>query len=147
MGAITLQKQKVRSLYGYLMLLLVLFSGFMNLEPVQAAGGNMGTGQIWEDFDVKIQEKGVNVTGAGVTDSDSAWKKLLDKYRNLITGVAAIGAVTMVGLFIVNFLKLGASASNPQARSNAITGCIWTGIAAACLGSVAVITGIFYRAL
>lgn len=146
MGAITLQKQKARSIYGYLMLLLVLFSGFMNLEPVHAAGGT-GTGQIWEDFDVQIQEKGVNVSGAGVTDSDSAWKKLLDKYRNLITGVAAIGAVTMVGLFIVNFLKLGASASNPQARSNAITGCIWTGIAAACLGSVAVITGIFYRAL
>lgn len=50
MGAITLQKQKARSLYGYLMLLLVLFSGYMNLEPVYA-DSNMGTGKIWEDFD------------------------------------------------------------------------------------------------
>lgn len=144
MGAIALNNQKTRSFFGLFALLLVLFSGVMNLEPVYADGG---TGKIWEDFDVQIQEKGVDVKGAGVTDSTSAWKKLLDKYRNLITGVAAIGAVTMVGLFIMNFLKLGASASNPQARSQAVTGCIWTGIAAACLGSVAVITGIFYRAL
>lgn len=146
MGTLTLKRTKARTWMNIFMLLVVIFSGFWqvtNTTDVYAAGG----GKIWDEFDVSIEDKGVDVKGSEITDSKSAWKKLLDKYKGLITGIAAIGAVTMVALFIFNFLKLGASASNPAARSTAIAGCIWTGVAAACLGAVAVITGIFYRAL
>jgi hypothetical protein len=53
----------------------------------------------------------------------------------------------MIVLFIVQFMKLGASAGNPQARSQALTGVLWTGIAAALLGSVTIIVGFFYNAI
>ena len=53
----------------------------------------------------------------------------------------------MVVFFIINFMKLGSSAGNPQARSQALTGVLWTGLAAAGLGAVSIIAGFFYNAL
>lgn len=103
-------------------------------------------GGLFDDFDVNMGKDG-NVTVTGQGDANSAWKTVIDKYKNFITGVSAIGAVTMLVLFIVQFMKLGASAGNAQARSNAITGCLWTGLATAGLGAVSLITGIFYGGL
>lgn len=76
-----------------------------------------------------------------------AWNKFIDKYRFWISGFSGIAAVTMILFFIINFMKLGASAGNPQARSNAIQGLIWTGLAAAGLGGVAIVVAFFYNAL
>lgn len=91
----------------------------------------------------------LKVTGGGFTNGGSAqaWNDFIAKYKNFITGIAGIGAVTMVVLFIVQFMKLGASAGNPQARSQALVGVLWTGIAAAGLGAVTLIVGFFYNAI
>lgn len=90
----------------------------------------------------------LSVKGGGFDDagSASAWNAFIVKYKNFITGIAGIGAVTMVILFIVQFMKLGASAGNPNARSQALVGVLWTGIAAAGLGAVTLIVGFFYNA-
>ncbi len=111
---------------------------------VYAAGSGAGSG-MWKDFDVKVEKDGPSVSG--VKDSQDSWQKVLDKYKGFISGFAGVGAITMVALFIKNFISLGASSGNPSARANALVGVLWTGIAAAGLGAVSLITGVFYRFL
>ena len=88
----------------------------------------------------------LNVYGMGTGDANT-WNQLFAKYKNVIVGISGIGAITMMALFIIQFMKLGASAGNPQARSQALTGVLWTGIAAALLGAVSIIAGFFYNAI
>lgn len=80
-------------------------------------------------------------------DMSKSWTTLIGKYRFWIAGFSGIAAVSMILFFILNFMKLGASAGNPSARSQALSGLIWTGLAAAGLGAVSVIVGFFYSAL
>lgn len=97
------------------------------------------------------------ITGGGtlnsnnsVEDYDSAeevWEDIFLRYRNFIVGVSGIGTITMIGAFIVNFIKLGASAGNPQERTQAIKALWITGLATVGLGSVTIIAGFFYSAL
>lgn len=99
---------------------------------------------------VNFDSKGnMTVSGDGFTQSGgkSAWESLIEKYRGFIIGISGIAAITMVVIFIFQFLKLGASAGNPQARSQALVGVLWSGIAAAGLGAVTLIVGLFYRSI
>lgn len=90
----------------------------------------------------------VSYGGDLATGSDgSAWTKLISKYRFFIAGISGVGAVSMILFFIMNFMKLGASSSNPQERSRAIMGLVFSGLAAAGLGAVTFIVGIFFNAL
>lgn len=61
----------------------------------------------------------VSISGAGFEagSSTEAWKQIITKYRYFIAGISGIAAITMVVIFIFQFIKLGASAGNPQARS------------------------------
>mgnify|MGYP004584727153 CR=1 FL=1 len=100
------------------------------------------------DFDVTWTNNGTTNIGSGSTNSmNGSFSKIIDKYKTAITFISAIGAVTMVAIFILNFMKLGTTSGNPTERSKCITGLIWSGIAAAGLGSVALVVGIFYGAL
>ena len=110
--------------------------------------------QIWlkerpevDNFNVNMTEEGgLNVMGIGTGDSNQ-WNNLFGKYRTVVVGISGVGAITMIVFFIINFMKLGSSAGNPQARSQALTGVLWTGLAAAGLGAVSIIAGFFYNAL
>lgn len=98
---------------------------------------------------VKVSKNG-KVTYAGdlKNGSDgSSWTKLIEKYRFFIAGISGVGAVSMILFFIMNFLKLGATSANPQERSRAITGLVFSGLAAAGLGAVTFIVGIFFNAI
>lgn len=85
--------------------------------------------------------------GFGKGNQDDTWNKILLQGRKFVIGVSGIGALAAIAVFIVSFMKLGASAGNPQARSQALSGIMWSGIAAAGLGSVTLITGLFYNGL
>lgn len=129
--------------------LLVILLSFMALfsTPLVAHAGDEYSNP--GGVDVTIDSSGgLTVTGGGFTSGGSAdaWNEFISKYRNFIVGIAGIGAVTMIVIFIFQFLKLGASAGNPQARSQALVGCLWSGIAAAGLGAVTLIVGFFYNA-
>ena len=110
--------------------------------------------QIWlksrpevDNFNVNMGEDGgLNVMGIGTGDSNQ-WNNLFGKYRTVVVGISGVGAITMIVFFIINFMKLGSSAGNPQARSQALTGVLWTGLAAAGLNAVSIIAGFFYNAL
>lgn len=98
------------------------------------------------DVDVKVGADGKLVLGGlGQGDQSTAWNNLFARYKNFIVGISGIGAITMVVLFIIQFMKLGASAGNPQARSAALSGVLWTGIAAAGLGAAAIVAGFAYN--
>ena len=69
------------------------------------------------------------------------WNKIFGEYKAIIVGITGIGTLTMVALFIFNFMKLGSTAGNPQARQTCLTGLLWTGLAAAGLGGVTIFVG------
>lgn len=101
------------------------------------------------DVDISITDGKLSVSGGGMAhkDSDDAWNNLIKKYRGFIVGVSGIGAVSMILFFISCFMKLGATASNPQERAKVIQGLVWSALAAAGLGAVTIIVGFFYSAL
>ncbi|WPS85493.1 hypothetical protein SMD22_00085 (plasmid) [Brevibacillus halotolerans] len=92
---------------------------------------------------------GITIDGGGFKQEEgkSSWNQIIEKYRGFIVGISGVAAITMVVIFIIQFLKLGASAGNPQARSQALIGVLWSGIAAAGLGAVSLIVGLFYNAI
>lgn len=97
--------------------------------------------------DAKIEvTNGKVVLNTGFNSEDDAFSHIIDKYKVIITFFAAMGAITMVGIFIYTFIKLGTTAGNPQERQKCLTGLIVTGLATALLGSVALFTGLFYNA-
>lgn len=98
---------------------------------------------------VKVDKTGKVTTGGALANKDmaSSWNTFIDKYRFWISGFSGIAAVTMILFFIINFMKLGASSGNPQGRSQAIAGLVWTGLAAAGLGGVSIVVAFFYNAL
>lgn len=100
---------------------------------------------IFEGDDLKIENDGTVKTNT--KDTDSAFGKIIDKYKGVITFVSGIGAITMIGIFIFHFIKLGSTAANPSERSKCTTALIWSGLTAAGLGSVALIVGVFYGML
>jgi len=81
------------------------------------------------------------------TDRFAFWGDILEKGRIFVVGISGIGALVAIGVFIMSFIKLGLSAGNPQTRTQALTGILWSGIAVAGLGSVTLIAGLFYGAL
>lgn len=86
---------------------------------------------------------GINRGGAYMDQQGKSgvWNKIFSEYKGVIVGITGIGTLTMVCLFIFNFMKLGQSAGNPQQRSMALTGLLWTGLAAAGLGGVTLFVG------
>lgn len=81
------------------------------------------------NFDVSWGSNTSNITGSA-NSMDDSFTKIIDKYKTVITFVSAIGAVTMVAIFILNFMKLGTTSGNPAERSKCITALIWSGLAA-----------------
>ena len=95
------------------------------------------------ESDGTIVYKGDLATGA----NGKSWTTLIDKYRVFIAGISGIGTVSMILFFVLNFIKLGANSANPTERSRIIKGLVFSGLAAAGLGAVTFIVGIFFNAL
>lgn len=100
---------------------------------------------LFNSSDLNISNTGEVSTNT--KNTDSAFGKIIDKYKGVITFVSGIGAITMIAIFIFHFIKLGSTAANPSERSKCTTALIWSGLAAAGLGSIALIVGVFYGML
>lgn len=79
------------------------------------------------------------------TNETGAINAILSEYRHLITVGSGIVSLTMIAIFVMNFMRLGNSKGNPIERNKAITGLIFTGIATALAGSVTLFTSLFYN--
>lgn len=94
-----------------------------------------------------IQIQGGNISN-GLQKSEAKGKllnKILTEYRGVVVFISGIAMISMIMFFIFNFIELGNSKGNPQARQKAINGLIVSGIATAGLGSVTLITQLFYN--
>lgn len=145
MSATMTRNVSMTILLGFLMSFMLMFTA-----PIEAyAGGSKGDDiggvnvEVSEDGKLSISGND-NFTNGG---SSSAWNDLFKKYRKFIVGISGIGAISMIAFFIVQFMKLGASAGNPQARSQAVVGVLWTGLSAAGLGAVTIVVGFFYNSI
>lgn len=101
------------------------------------------------DVDINVSGGKLNITGGGMdySDGDSAWSAFLNKYKAFVVGISGVGAVSMIAFFIYNFMKLGATSTNPSERAKVLQGLVWSALAAAGLGAVTIIVGFFYGAL
>lgn len=136
-------KYKVKKIIFILTLFMMIF---ICINPIETnAKGKKKNNAETPTAKVEVQD-GKVVLNSGFNSQDEAFKHVIDKYKILITFFAAIGAITMVGIFIYTFIKLGASSGNPMERQKCITGLIITGIATALLGSTALFVGLFYGA-
>lgn len=136
-----MKKLRNKKVFTFILLIILFFS---LVNPLLVFAEEEGDG-VFDDFKIGIDEEGnLDVT---IGDQNQGWKGIIIRYRKFIVGIAGVAAVTMVLLFIFQFIKLGQSAGNPQARSQALTGVLWTGVAAAGLGAVAIITSLFYGAI
>ena len=119
-------------------LLLVLVVGLSLISTISASAGLFGP-------DLQVNNDGTVVSASNSTAD--TFGKIMEKYKGVITFVGGIATVTMVAIFILNFMKLGSTSTNPTERQKVLTGLIWSGIAAALLGSVTLIVGVFYGML
>ena len=119
------------------MIISIIFGIFTTTIDSHAEG-------IWSNSTLDVTGNGSVKSG---TAPDKGYSTIITKYKKLITFVSGIGAITMVGIFIFHFIKLGSTSANPQERSRCTTALIWSGLAAAGLGSVALIVGVFYGML
>lgn len=127
--------------------ILVILSSFAMIYSVPTT--TLADGEkVLERPGLRIDKKGkVSVKNqyGNVESKTTLVNRFLKKYRVVVAGVSGLGAVTMILFFIIGFIRLGATSSNPEARSRTIMGLVMTAIAATCLGAVAFITGIFYN--
>ena len=125
------------------MLILALMMSLSAISFTQINSNAIG------DVSVKVDGKGGLTVGGDLNQGNSAnsWNNFLDKYKGFIVGVSGIGAITMIGVLIFNFIKLCTSSTNPGERTKVLQGLVWSAIAAAGLGAVAIIVGFFYGML
>ena len=126
-------KFKIKNLTFIILLFSILF---ICIRPIETSASNTK---------VEVQN-GKVVLNSSFGNENEAFHHVIERYKTIITFFSAIGAITMVGIFIYTFIKLGATAGNPMERQKCITGLIITGIATALLGSTALFVGLFYSA-
>lgn len=126
-------KFKIKNLTFIILLFSILF---ICIKPIETSASNTK---------VEVQN-GKVVLNSGFGNENEAFHHVIERYKTIITFFSAIGAITMVGIFIYTFIKMGATAGNPMERQKCITGLIITGIATALLGSTALFVGLFYSA-
>lgn len=107
-----------------------------------------GAGGDINDLDVSMDENG-NITIEGIGeqgDTTSTINTFLKKYRNILGGLSGFAFITFGFMFIRYFISLATGATNPQARSSAIHGILFTGVATALSGILLTVMTLFYGA-
>ena len=123
------------------MLVMFVSIGVVDSSQIQANANNIPNIQI------STSDNGAITGGLAKKEKKQVLNKILTEYRGIVTFISGIGTLSMIMFFIMNFIALGNSKGNPQERQKAIHGLIVSGVATAGLGSVTLITGLFYNML
>lgn len=97
------------------------------------------------DGTITKEKFGVEYTDAEAKKATHVYNKILIEYKGIVVFISGIALLSMIMFFILNFIELGNSRGNPQARQKAINGLIISGVATAGLGSVNLIVQLFYN--
>lgn len=83
--------------------------------------------------------------GTALKNKTETLNEVLKQSRLVVVFLSGLASLTVIGLFIINFINLGNSRGNPQERQKAINGLIVCGIATAGLGSITLISKLFFN--
>ena len=72
---------------------------------------------------------------------------VLVEYKGFLVGLSGIATLLVLGMFVINFIGLATNAGQANKRSEKISALLNCGIAAAGLGSVTLIVGVFWNML
>ena len=123
---------------------VLIVLAFYLLSPIFVSATNVGV----NDGSITISQGNVTLNGPqNINNSEEAKATVIEKYKALITFIGGIITVTMVAIFIIQFLKLGTISSNPRDRKEVITGLLISGVSAALMGSITFFVGVFYGLL
>jgi hypothetical protein len=86
----------------------------------------------------------VSTSNTDMSQFISGLNGILTRYKGLIVGVFGIATLSLVGLFIYYFIKLGSSGDNPERRKDAIKDILKCGIATAVMGSITLMFSLAY---
>lgn len=127
------------------LLVMVMVAGIFAPNSMEAfASGNNKYNDV-PGIEVKDGKLDLDTIKVNDGEKGKVFNKVLKEYRGVVTFISGIGLVSMIMFFIFNLVALGNSKGNPQERQKAITGLIVSGIATAGLGSVTLITTLFYN--
>lgn len=93
---------------------------------------------------VSVSNGKVTLEDGKVSDSTSAKSTVISKYKGLATFFGGLATITMVLIFIKHFIELGFKSNNPMERRQITSGLIWSGLAAACLGSITFVMSVMF---
>ena len=127
----------------YLVLMITIFSlsGFFAPSNIEVFANNIPNISI-DSSTNNIKE---GLADSSKTGTNGILNRILKEYRGIIVFISGIAMLSMIMFFILNFIELGNSRGNPQARQKAINGLIISGVATAGLGSVTLIVQLFYN--
>ena len=132
---------KLKRCFLFILLFILAFSLF---SPIVAECAVVDVG----DGYITIDNGQITMTGPQMMNSqEEAMGTVIEKYKAVITFVSGIITVTMVAIFIIQFLKLGMVTSNPRDRKEVLIGLLISGFSAALMGSVTLFVGVFYGML
>ena len=138
----------IKKLLAGVMMASMLLTGFVTAQTVMEPTAVYADGASFEGIDIKLENGSMSITGDNVeTDQNDAWNTILSKFQVVVMGISGVGTVCMVLFFIMNFIKLGAASTNPSEVAKIKTALLYSGLAAAGLGSVTFIVGLFYGIL
>lgn len=94
---------------------------------------------------VQISNGGVTLEGEeGINSSEKGYKKIIERYKEFITFAGGIATMSFLLIFMKHFIELGAKANNPMERRQIASGLLWSGLAAALLGSITFVFSLAY---
>lgn len=83
------------------------------------------------NLDIEFDGTGSDVTMTGTTSADTG--SALNALIKFIKWIALGGSLVLLGVFVLNIIKMGTAGTNVQARTAAQQGLIWSGLSAAIL--------------
>ena len=142
----------IKKLLTGVMVASMLLTGFVAaqtmIEPNAVYASSTSSGADFDGISVAIKDGKAEIGGTDISKSqDDAWNTILGKFQAVVMGISGIGTICMVLFFIMNFIKLGAASTNPSEVAKIKTALLYSGLAAAGLGSVTFIVGLFYGIL
>lgn len=144
----------IKKLVTGVLMAAMLLTGFVTAQtivqpnPVYASSTRSSNGAAFEGITISMSGGSAVIGGDNISqDQNAAWNLILEKFQVIVMGISGIGTICMVLFFIMNFIKLGAASTNPSDVAKIKTALLYSGLAAAGLGSVTFIVGLFYGIL
>lgn len=119
----------------------------LSLNGTENIDGGYGSINLDEDYGESADNVSKFINDDDEKNIIDAFNGLLNRYRVAIMGVFGFVTMSLLIVFIVLFMKLGANSSNPMERKKILDSILRAGIATAIMGSVTTVYGLLFFAM